>query len=243
LLQIASRDLVLQEHNDNWVYTPTPSDQTYAPLLAAFTHFNRDIFASALPDCLITLQRHANTAGYFSSGKFAAIDGDARVDEIALNPAYFRVHTPRDVCSTLVHEMAHAWQCHFGKPPRAGYHDRQWAMKMREIGLQPFSTSEPDKETGYSVDHRIVDCGPFDVSYKSFEAIGQTLHWGDAFTHSSEARKPKRLTFVCPRCDQKILGVPKTRVRCDLCDLAMVARHKGEAVDIPADDTDAGGTQ
>jgi hypothetical protein len=220
--------LAPQRLSDRGVYTPTPTEQTYVPLLLAFTHFNRDLFAGALPDCLITLQRQANTLGYFSLGKFAAIDGDARADEIALNPAHFRVCTPKDVCSTLVHEMAHLWQAHFGKPPRSGYHDRQWATAMRRIGLEPLSAD--GKGTGYSVSHIIVEGGLFDLSYSNFEATGETLRWGDAFlSHGNEPRKPKRETFVCPNCDQKVLGVPKTKVTCGWCDLPMVARRKCEA--------------
>jgi predicted SprT family Zn-dependent metalloprotease len=236
--------LALPQHIDRGVYTPTPTEQTYVLLLTAFTHFNRDLFAGALPDCLITLQRRAGTYGYFSSNKFAAIDGDALAHEIALNPAHFRTCPPKDVASTLVHEMVHLWQERYGKPPRSGYHDREWATAMRRIGLQPFSNSDPDKETGYSIDHRIIEGGPFDLSYQAFEATGETLRWGDAFPPNDEKRKRKRETFVCPRCDQKVLGVPKTRVRCDLCDLVMAVRHKGETADVTVvADTDAGGEQ
>ena len=227
-----SGDLALQRQSDNGVYTPTPNEQTYVPLLSAFTHFNNDLFACALPDCLITLQRRANTYGYFSPRKFAAIGGDARADEIALNPAHFRVCTPRDICSTLAHEMAHLWQEHFGKPPRSGSHDREWAAVMRHIGLQPSSTGAPGgKETGYHVSHYVVDNGPFDLSYQAFEASNPPVRWGDAFTSADEARKAKRETFVCPRCGLKALCVPKARVRCDVGDLLMVARHKGETAD------------
>jgi hypothetical protein len=230
-----ARDLAPQQLNDSGVYTPTPTEQTYVPLLLAFTHFNRDLFADALPDCLITLQRQANTYGYFCPGQFAAIGGDARADEIALNPAHFRVCTPKDICSTLVHEMVHLWQAHFGKPPRRGYHDRQWAAVMRRIGLPPSSTGAPGgAETGYKVSHYVIDGGPFDLSYKVFEASNPPVRWGDAFTQRGEAWKPKRETFVCPRCDQKVLGIPKTRVKCGWCDLVMAARHKGETTDSDA---------
>jgi hypothetical protein len=227
-------DIALPQQNDDGVYTLTPTGQTYVPLLAAFAHFNRDLFADVLPDCLITLQRQANAYGYFSPSKFAAIGGDdATVDEIALNPAHFRVCTPNDVSSTLVHEMVHLWQEHFGKPSRSGYHNEQWAAVMRRIGLQPSSTGAPGgKETGYRVSHYVIEGGPFDRSYTAFEASGQTIGWGDAFIRGNEARKAKRETFVCPRCGRKVLGVPKTRVRCDWgCDLRMVARHKGETTD------------
>ena len=220
-----SGDLALSGQNEGWVYTPTPSAQTYVLLLTAFDHFNRSLFAGRLPDCLITLQRKANTHGYFSPRKFAAISGDAQADEIALNPAHFRVCTPKDVCSTLVHEMVHLWQEHFGKPSRSGYHNAQWAAVMRRIGLEPVSAD--GKGTGYSVSHVIVEGGPFDLSYQVFESTGEALQWGDAFARSDEPRKPKRETFVCPSCDQKVLGVSKTRVRCEWCGLPMVARHKG----------------
>jgi hypothetical protein len=44
------------------------------------------------------------------------------------------------ILSTLVHEMVHVWQETYGNPSRRGYHNRQWAEKMREVGLQPSST-------------------------------------------------------------------------------------------------------
>jgi hypothetical protein len=47
------------------------------------------------------------------------------------------------VLSTLVHEQAHLWQHHFGKPGRGRYHNREWAAKMVEIGLIPSATGEP----------------------------------------------------------------------------------------------------
>ena len=225
-------DLALSGQNESWVYTPTPSAQTYVPLLTAFGHFNRSLFAGRLPDCLITLQRQANTYGYFSAGKFAAIGGDAHADEIALNPAHFGVCTPKDVCSTLVHEMVHLWQEHFGKPSRSGYHNHQWAAAMRRIGLEP--SSADGKGTGYRVSHIIVEGGPFDLSYQAFEATGEALRWGDAFTRSDEPRKSKRDTYVCPGCGLKALCVPKKKIWCGECDLPMVARYKGETTDSAA---------
>jgi hypothetical protein len=223
---------------NNGVNTPTPSEQVYVPLLEAFNHFNRELFAGALPDCVITLQRKTGTFGYFSRNKFVAIGGDARVHEIALNPARFLTSTPKDICDTLVHEMCHLWQAHAGKAPRSGYHDRQWAAKMREIGLQPSATGTPGgKTTGYRMSDYVVEGGPFDKAFEAFEATGAAVAWADAFVPNKEASKPKRETFICPDCGQKVLGVPKTKVRCDLCNLPMIARHKDEA---PSDSDDDG---
>jgi hypothetical protein len=212
------------------VHTPfsaeeaNPTDQTYGPLLAAYRHFNRELFENRLPSCLITLQRKAGSKGYFSADKFASLAGDVHTDEIALNPAHFRVHTPRETCSTLVHEMVHLAQRHFGKPARAGYHDKKWARAMVAIGLQPSSTGAPGgKETGYRVSHFILPNGRYDVSYAAFELAGHTIGWGDAFTRGNDGdqKKPKRIKFVCPHCRANVMGKASTDVRCNPCDLVM----------------------
>jgi predicted SprT family Zn-dependent metalloprotease len=109
-----------------------------------------------LPQVLVTLQRHARTYGYFSPQRFNGRIDKTAVHELALNPDGFAGRTDELILSTLVHEMAHVWQQTHGKPPRRSYHDRQWAGKMREIGLQPSSTGEPGgKETGQSMSHYI----------------------------------------------------------------------------------------
>ncbi len=73
-------------------------------------------------------------------------------DEIALNPRYFHDRPVTEVLSTLAHEMVHLWQHHYGKPGRGRYHNRQWAERMKAIGLQPSSTGkEGGQETGDAV--------------------------------------------------------------------------------------------
>ena len=59
-----------------------------------------------------------------------------------MNPDHFG-RSDEEILSTLVHEMAHVWQQTHGRPPRRCYHDREWAAKMREIGLQPSTTGQP----------------------------------------------------------------------------------------------------
>jgi hypothetical protein len=197
----------------------TPTDQTYGPLQSAFVHFNRELFGGSLPHCLITLQRKANTKGYYSRERFAAIDGDERTDEIAMNPQHFRIRPARDTASTLVHEMAHLWQFHHGTPRRAGYHDKQWAAKMTEIGLMPSTTGAPGgKTTGYRVTHYILDDGAFAASYRRFEATGQTLGWGDAAELGQE-QKPRqtRMKFVCPTCGDAAWGKASLDLTCNPC--------------------------
>src|SRR6266496_5400 len=127
-----------------------PTTQTYTSLTAAYDFFNKELFRGALPPCLITMQRHKGAYGYFSRERFANTTDPTEVtDEIALNPIYFATRKPHEVLGTLVHEMVHLWQHHYGKPPRKGYHDKQWAAKMHEVGLLPSATGEEGgKKTG-----------------------------------------------------------------------------------------------
>jgi hypothetical protein len=47
-----------------------PTRRTYATLQAAVRHFNRALFAGALPPCLVTFQRRPNALGYFAHDRF-----------------------------------------------------------------------------------------------------------------------------------------------------------------------------
>ena len=42
----------------------------YQGFQRAYDFFNRELFAGSLPQVLVTLQRHANTTGYFSPERF-----------------------------------------------------------------------------------------------------------------------------------------------------------------------------
>jgi hypothetical protein len=181
---------------DSGVYTTTPSGEVYIPLLEAFTHFNTELFDGKLPDCLVTIRAKGRTQGFYHAKRFAALKSKATADEIALNPAYFPIRSLIDTASTLVHEMSHHWQEHFGTPPRSGYHNKEWAARMRSIGLMPSDTEAPGgKETGDSVSHYILEDGLFARSYTRLEATGWQIGWGDA-----SAKKPRatRVKFICP---------------------------------------------
>jgi hypothetical protein len=85
------------------------------------------LFAGSLPQVLVTLQRHANTRGYFSPERFKGRIDKQTVHELALNPDNFTGRSDELILSTLMHEMVHVWQETYGEPSRRGYHNRQWA--------------------------------------------------------------------------------------------------------------------
>lgn len=191
-----------------------PTKETYDRLQQAFDHFNKALFGSTLPNPLFTYQRRRNTYGYFSGGRFKNEDGRP-ADEIALNPALMADRPIREVLATLVHEMVHQWQRHDGEPGRGRYHNRQWAEKMKEAGLQPSDTGmEGGKETGETVGHYIIPGGAFDAAADRLLGKGFAIAWAEvrpaqpADGAGAETMQPapkggKRVRYSCPACGLK----------------------------------------
>jgi hypothetical protein len=106
----------------------TPTHKTYTGLHNAFAYFNKRLFADRLPHCLITVRPHQGEYGYFSPERFSSRDGrDITGRNRAQRQALQAAITAREILSTLVHEMVHQEQKHFGKPSRNGYHNKQWS--------------------------------------------------------------------------------------------------------------------
>lgn len=169
-----------------------PTEEAYAELQHAYDFYNKELFSGQLTSCLITFQRQKRTFGYFSKNRFGHKDG-RKTDEIALNPEYFAVVPMIEVLQTLVHEMAHLWQEHFGKPSRACYHNVQWAEKMEAIGLMPSDTGLPGgKRIGQSICDYAIAGGPFEQASKRLLASGFAISWIDRFP----ALPPERFTIT-----------------------------------------------
>ena len=171
------------------------------------------------------MQRHKGAYGYFSGGRFASLaDAQEVTDEIALNPAYFATQSPTDILSTLAHEMAHLWQHHFAKPGRRGYHNREWAARMREIGLIPSHTGQPGgQETGEKVSHYIAEAGRFATACAAFLATKPAILYHDR-AGEGEARKKKaasKTKYTCPDCQANAWAKPETNLVCGDCDQPM----------------------
>ncbi len=206
--------------------TLTPTQETFGELQEAYWFFNKRLFQGALPDCLITTQRCGRSFGYFCGSRFSNQTG-RRTDEIALNPNYFESRGEKSVLSTLVHEMVHLSQFHQGKVGRRGYHNRQWADWMIEIGLYPSNSGEPGgRETGYQMTHYVTEGGAFDVE------CGQLLNDGFSFTWKqtdaaaaapTKVRKRQagmtdssnRWKYTCVSCSSNVWGKPKQKIICE----------------------------
>lgn len=160
-----------------------PTGQAYAELQAAFDHYNKALFDGQLPPCLITMQREKRTYGYFSSRRFIHRLDKSSTDEIALNPSFFGVVPLLEILQTIVHEMAHAWQFHFGDPGRRAYHNKEWAEKMEAIGLMPSSTGQPGgAKTGEKMADYAIEGGRFMQATAALLATDFRISWLDRVT-------------------------------------------------------------
>jgi len=194
---------------------------TCASLDAAFDFFNSRLFGGRLPRCVISLQRHRRAFGYFRGRRFESPDGLTMIDEIALNPNRF--HRGAEAClSTLVHEMTHAEQLHFGAPSRGAYHNRQWVELMRRVGLIASSTCAPGgRQTGVSVSHFIEPGGRFELACADLLSTGPApLCLQQRGEPDGEARKKEasvRRPFECPTCTPPAWARGDAHIMCEAC--------------------------
>lgn len=144
--------------------TEKPPVALYQAIETAYQHFNVSLFKGELPDVLFTVQRQAGTLGYFVPDRWSSPSGQL-CHEIAINPAHMGRSRVIDVLQTLAHEMSHCWQFCLGTPSSQGYHNKEWAYKMIEIGLQPSSTGKPGGAiTGMLMSDYVIEGGPFWVA-------------------------------------------------------------------------------
>lgn len=217
-----------------------PTDEAYGELQAAYDYYNQQLFSGQLPDCLLTVQRkNPRTLGYFSPNRFAQ-QGGVQIDELAMNPAYFHTQEVVGVLSTLVHEMVHVWQQHFGKASRRGYHNKEWGSKMKEVGLYPSNTgAQGGKETGQQMMHFIISGGAFERATKKLTARGFGITWaeaegiklpspgepgdGDDKPKPEPIPKGNRFKYRCPGCGLNAWGKPHIVLMCGKCKETMEA--------------------
>jgi predicted SprT family Zn-dependent metalloprotease len=213
---------------------PNPTQRTYKTLDDAFRFFNERLFGGKLPNCLITMQRSKKAYGYFAGGRFGSVDGKEVTDEIALNPSHFRERTTEQSLSTLVHEMAHLQQHHFGKPSRTSYHNKEWAGMMKAVGLIPSDTGAPGgKEVGQKVSHYIAPGGPFATAcaelMQGFDALYVEL-WGEGDAAKRKTKTASKTKYTCPGCGINAWAKPTTdkkpvKLICGECDEMMEAEE------------------
>lgn len=211
-----------------------PTKQVYEEIQTAFDYFNQELFDGKLPACLITLQRKSRTRGYFSAERFVSRDGH-KVDEIAMNPEFFAINSVEETLSTLVHEMVHLFQHHFGKPSRRRYHNEEWAEHMDKIGLGPSLTGEPrGNRTGEKVSHYIRPGGDFDRACEELLTNEYRLSWMDRFPPPYAVERIKEKAKGAPPSSPPLLRPAATNSLEDVENLRFATETEEPAAPVDA---------
>lgn len=198
----------------------------FAAIQKIFDYFNEALFDGSLNQCLLNLSRMPRARGFFAPNRWAKLspkeEGDTeapqereKIHEISLCPEHI-ARAPKEVISTLVHEMVHLWQEDFGKPS-PGYHNKQWAAKMKEIGLYPSNTGMPGgKETGKNCSHYILEDGAYSAAYD--EMPKEYIYPFVAIPVLKVIKPNKNKTkYTCPSCETNIWGKEGIEVMCNTC--------------------------
>jgi predicted SprT family Zn-dependent metalloprotease len=220
-MEVQLQDIPAQSiasYEANKVEDPTSAE--YTGLIEAFNYFNDRLFESRLPRSLITLRANRNSYGFFCGKRFGDSNGTV-VDEIALNPQYFKDCSIENILSTLAHEMCHLEQHTFGSPSREGYHNKEFAALMKRIGLHPSSTGSPGgKETGQRIDHYIVDGGPFSAACAELVSTGFAIKFADI--KKDREKTPSKMKYSCVSCNICAWAKPNTYLICGDCQNPMI---------------------
>lgn len=192
-----------------------PSLNQWGTYQAAFDYFNGVLFNDNLPHCILNFSRSARYRGFFASRRWH--NQEHHIHEISLNPDLLDEPLIQTM-STLVHEMCHLWKYEFGKTQtRSGYHCREWANKMIEVGLMPFNVKDPKKQTGFKVSHVIVTDGRFEGA---FHVIPEkfAIPWkSKPFLIAKSSSRSDKVKYTCS-CSHNVWGKTGLAMFCIECE-------------------------
>ncbi len=206
----------------------------YNNLANAYDHFNEHLFGNELPPCLITLKRDRPThLGHYQGMVVRHRTDKKAADEISLNIVSFPSRTDAEILSTLAHEMAHLWQENFGKASRKTYHNREWGLKMKAIGLYPSSTGQPGgKETGQQMSHYVIEGGLFEHYCSALLSSGYKINWQMEIEQPEKGeRKKSKVKYTCPTCEQNVWAKPEASLMCGKCTETMESEESADSDD------------
>jgi len=179
-----------------------PTMNQFQAYQGLFNYFNKHLFESKLPQVILNFSRKAKTYGFFAPKRWSS--GRWSRHEISVNPESL-MRPAIETCATLVHEMCHLWQQEFGSPSRTGYHNKEWAAKMLEVGLNP--DNGKGGVTGQSVSHNISAVGKFRNKFNPMPShMKLPFH---CLPEPDNKKKAKaKVTYECIECGTKAWGKP-----------------------------------
>lgn len=176
--------------------------QAYAKL---FDYFNKklfiDLLGQSLPHPVLNFSRKRGAVAFFAPKSWKDPQTGDYLDEISLVPEWTS-QDPEEVCSSLVHEMAHYLDHQQGTACKNGYHGRAWFKIMDRLGL-------PGKDltgTKLKVSHDILPRGEFARAYREMPKdlflpfhTSRPKFSGDGVI-KKRTKQGRRVRYQCPVC-------------------------------------------
>lgn len=176
-----------------------PSKEMYAAFQQAYDFLNKRFFASALPQVVLIFARKPRSHGYFHAQRWTS--GEATTHELALNPDTMQ-RSPREVVSTILHEMCHVAEHVNGTAPKKAYHNRAFFTLMKSVGLHCSKSGEVGgPETGAQMTHYIEPNGPFEPALVDLLSTGWKFSWASFVIPKAlkkKSRQGARVKYTCP---------------------------------------------
>lgn len=188
----------------------------YQYLERLYSFYNLQLFNGVLPSVLFTLSKTNKASGFFASERWKDKNGK-KVHEISINPDIIRERFDIEMHQTLVHEMAHLWQMEEGDPGRKGYHNKEFADKMIEMGLMPSTTGrEGGKTTGQNMSDYFIENGKFILAFKqiqenNFEPL--PLEPDNSHLYCKENMPDGSVTFLPIAKEERVRTKTGTRIK------------------------------
>lgn len=181
-------------------YSLKPNQELHDDLQRIISHLNYRLFNDELPECLLSLRAGLRTAVCLSPQSLAQRNVHSS-PALLFKPSEFKPQPTLEWLATLTKSLVDLWQYYFGRPGRRGYHNREWANKMKSIGLQSsHSGKEGGRETGETMRFYRISGGLFERSAREIQKDGLTLRWQGSLHNEPSAKNGKRIKYQCPIC-------------------------------------------
>lgn len=216
----------------------TPTIEQMKVYQKIWDHLNEKLFDNEIEPCMLVMTRHKRAlAGYFSDGKWVN-DEEKKVHELAVNANLMTLGNPIEVLQTVAHEMVHQWQFDKGTPGRPGYHNKEWADKMKEIGLQPIcqdTGAKDGQETGQNVTDKLISGGKAEMVFATMTEDFDFPYWSSEMVAIDNAGQPVPIELPKPGDGSRPQPVPgssgtRTKFTCAMCGLNAWAKHSANLI-------------
>ena len=206
----------------------TPNAQLSTTFLQTYEILNRALWAGKLPaNVMFVVNCRRGVAGHYVPDRWSSSDGQT-AHEIAFDGNRLRQNDGLHFLGVFAHECTHLWQYIYGTPGKYGYHNKEFAVEARRVGLETIDLSgDGGKDTGVRVSAKIIERGALDQLYQRMVAAGFEVTWAQALLNTSSIdpqqeslRKKKRASktrYSCVTCSLNAWAKPNVKLICGSC--------------------------